>query len=618
MPKKESYMNIMKEDFKNLSIHLNKESIYSIEVFMNLIFEDLSELIKNANYFSTKEETKEFESKVDDIIIKTIENYNEKKEEYIKDNYDFIEKEEKDNDNNYLKIKGLVPISELNENDKLFNLTKFHFEEKKYYFENYILKIGLDECQKKYPLICQVLFYKKEVKNLKYLPEINDLCNYLINKFSHRISRKEANKKPINDINFGIDKNILKNFLKSWNNLKYTELSESSPLINFLIDQKDFAKFNEINKAYKSFINQQNNFLSPIIENNQNKNDILHFYIDSLQKRISIQNSKNNQIDLSELDLDSIIIKNSKRNIFNEENDNIDYINYNSFVYDLDSIEKELGEKILPGKCLFEENILKHFTFWAEGNKEILTMFAKRYNQEKLNENEKEKLMNFVKKNYLGGFSMKEFYDSFMILFFYLTEDKNELNLEKNLDNLLKIIPLDLNLSEDFNSFLKNEGRIFKLNKILEIFLYLEHLFFELNYNNNEYNFIKGEINSIDIIKNSIETFKLKDEFIKALRRFITRYLLGDKNILIDLKDENLINEFYRSDLWGIKEMKEFDKIKILLKIRLKDINIKINQALSLYENIGQNDRENIKDFIKEIQKNKEDNESGSEDEGLD
>ena len=146
----------------------------------------------------------------------------------------------------------------------------------------------------------------------------------------------------------------------------------------------------------------------------------------------------------------------------------------------------------------------------------------------------------------------------------------------------------------------------------------MEHLFFELNYNNNENNFIKEEINSIDIIKNSIETFKLKDEFIKALRRFITRYLLGDKNILIDLKDENLINEFYRADLWGIKEMKEFDKIKILLKIRLKDINIKINQALSLYENIGQKDRENVKDFIKEIQKNKEDNESGSEDEGLD
>ena len=142
--------------------------------------------------------------------------------------------------------------------------------------------------------------------------------------------------------------------------------------------------------------------MSPIIEHNQNKNDILHFYIDSLQKKISIQNSKNNQIDLSELDLDSIIIKNSKRNIFNKENDNIDYINYNSFIYDLDSIEKELGEKILPGKCLFEENNLKYCTFWAEGNKEILTMFAKRYKQQEINEKEKEILMNFVKKNYLG------------------------------------------------------------------------------------------------------------------------------------------------------------------------------------------------------------------------
>ena len=509
-------------------------------------------------------------------------------------------------------IKDLVPIEELNENEKYFMLTKFFNEEEKEknYFEHYILKVGFNTCFEKYPLLCRVLFYNKEVEVLKYLSDINNLSNKLINKFSHKISRKEANDKQIINNDFIIDQTLIDKFLNSWNKLTYSKLSRESPIINFLIDKEELDPNNQINLAYKNFIKQQNDFLNSIIypyntkKNQENKNAILYFYFDTLKKRINIQDSKNNQIDLSDLDLNTIIIKNSKRDIFNKDNDLINYTNYNSFIYDLDSIEKELGEKILPGKCLFEdskEKPLKHFIFWNEGNKEILTMLANRYNQKKIDEKEKEQMMKFVKENYRGAKKMKEFYESFFILFFYLNEDKNELNLENNLNNLLDTIPHDLNLSTDFNNFLEKEGRNIKLNKLLEIFLYLEHLYFEINYNNIEDDYLKKEINDFENIKNKIEKLNIKDEFIKALRRYITRYLIGNKNILVELKGENLINEFYKSDLWGINEMKKFDDIKHVLNAELSGVNIKIIEAFSLYEIIGQKERENFKEFSDEM-----------------
>jgi len=100
-------------------------------------------------------------------------------------------------------------------------------------------------------------------------------------------------------------------------------------------------------------------------------------------------------------------------------------------------------------------------------------------------------------------------------------------------------------------------------------------------------------------IKTKIEKLEIKSEFIKALRRYITRYLLGNKNIFMDLKEENLLNELYRSDLWGINEMRKFGEIKNVLNTGLKNIHIKIKHSLTLYENICKEDREYVKDFVK-------------------
>ena len=619
LPTDKSYINTMKFDFKKIQNSLKEENINSVEIFMHLIFERVSDLIVKSNNFlnKTPQEKKDLENKIDEIIIDTIDNYDEYKVKYIKENYSLIKNKEEHKD--YLLVKELIPTEELNEDMKLFILTKTINEEKKNYFEKYILKIGFEKCQEKYPLIFQVLFNKEDVENLKYLDDINNFINYLIKKFSHKITRKEANEKAINNIEFNINEKLRNKFLESWNNLskqkikELSELSENSPFINFLIDKKDPE--NQIIRIYNYFIKVQNNFLLPIINHNQNKEGILHFYIDTLQKEINIQNLRNNQIDLSEINLKQIIIKNSKRNIFSKNDEDIDYTHYNSFIYDLDSIEKELGEIILPGIRRFKENSFKYFTFWGEDNAEILTKFAKRYKQIKIDENDKQNLMNYVKKNYLEK-SMKELYESFFVLFFYLNEEKIEIDLNNNLIELKKLIPDNLYLSEDFNIFIEEKGKEFSSNKIIEIFLYLEHLYYELLQNNINIEDFKKDINDIEIIKDKLEKLECKEEFVRMLRRYITRNLIGNKNLSVDLK-EDLLNNIYQADLWGIEQMKNFDEITKILNTELKDINITIRQSITLYESIGEKDKETVKELVQEVKEEEDELDNSNEVENL-
>ena len=607
----------MIEVYGDLSNFLKKESVDSIEIFMNLIFEKISNLMINAGSFNDEIDVKKFESELDNIIIDSIDKYNEYKVVYLKDNYKMLEKDinelnsknNKNNDNkynnNYLIVKELLAFEELEDEMKYFVFTKTFNEEKakQNYFKYYLMKKDFIKCKNKYPLLNQLLFGSDKVNDLVYLPDINNFINYLINKFSHKISRKEAKEKIITDNYLKIDANLLKQFLGSWKKASHNELSEKSVLINFLVDNKEEPE-NQIIKLYKNFIEIQNKFLEPIINHNQNTKGILHFYVDSLKKKINIQDSKNNHIDISKIDLDSIIKKYSKRDIFSSNN-TINYTNYNTFIYDLDSIEKELGEKILPGKCLFEENELKPIIFWGEGNPEILTSFVKKYPQEKINEKEKEKIKEKIKTIYQDENLVKEFYESFQILFFYLNENKNVINIGNNLDYLLDIIPKDLNISEEFYNFLKEEGKFFKLNKIIEIYLYFEHLYFALLYIKQEEKFKNDDID-LEII-NKIDNFLNKEEFFKALRRYITRYLFGNQNML-DIKDENLIKEFYKSDLWGIDQMNNFDEVKNFLDKKSKDFNVKVGEAFIIYENFGEKDKEVIKNFINEIYPDNENN----------
>ena len=152
--------------------------------------------------------------------------------------------------------------------------------------------------------------------------------------------------------------------------------------------------------AYQNFINWQNEFLQYIIDKGKNKKN-LDFYIDELNKQVPVYEANSNQIlslncfssSIYE-DFDELINTFSKRNIYN--NGTINYSEYNTFKYDLSSIEEELAKLLLAGKCLFEKENLKLVKYLGEdfnGKSDILDSFYKKYTQIELNKEEKENIV---------------------------------------------------------------------------------------------------------------------------------------------------------------------------------------------------------------------------------
>jgi len=103
----------------------------------------------------------------------------------------------------------------------------------------------------KYPLLNQYLLDDIGPKMLYYLKEFNEFTKYMIEKYSFIISRKDAKKISIKDVQNKdpILKKKLQNFIKLWKNLKkyaikykYREnmvpkdFTENDKLINFLND----------------------------------------------------------------------------------------------------------------------------------------------------------------------------------------------------------------------------------------------------------------------------------------------------------------------------------------------------------------------------------------------
>ena len=156
--------------------------------------------------------------------------------------------------------------------------------------------------------------------------------------------------------------------------MKVKNLSKNDTLNNFLNDDAELNGGMYIAAAFQNFISWQNTFLGPIIEAVK-YNGILHYYAKNLRKKIPIQSSKINQTLLLEdsfkksqyINFEELIYSFSKRDIYLKDG-KINYLNYNSFVYDYDKIEEEFGRILLPGLCLFKnEDNLNFVAYWSEG-----------------------------------------------------------------------------------------------------------------------------------------------------------------------------------------------------------------------------------------------------------
>ena len=516
---------------------------------------------------------------------------------------------------------------------RYFNYTKYKSEDDMYKRMNE---------ENRYPLIKQFIVGNPEVRNLSYLLNFNEFTNYMVNYYSFKISRDYAKENALEDEDVVKKKDFnkkFKNFTEAWDHIKKYSIkyqcreemevkesfSKKDKLINFLIDNGEMKNGMYLAAACQKFIEWQNLFLQPILDVNM-YDGILHNYANTISKTIPVYEAKKEQIVLIKerfqnygkyIDFHDLIYAYSERNIFGE-NGKINYSDYNTFVYDYDRIEEELGKIVLSGVCCFDkETKLNFMIYWGEGfrggNSQMLIKLYGKYKQIDLKKEEKEIIYNYIskmnKKNperdgENKNYDFKDFFASMQMLIFYLTE-RGVMAEKEKINNVIKNSPSYLKLSEDCISFFDNEGKDFELNKIMSLFCFFEHLCFNdlAETLQNEYKASIPEDIKNKIIEKLIKNPDKEDKIpIKSLgtatRRLISRYLAGKMQVTDIKEDRPLANDLSREEFWEEK-IGKLEKLEGILVDKLKDFKLTVGQAYEFYNLIGEEDRKTL-NFIEE------------------
>ena len=612
-------IEIIEKDWEFIQEILQQKGIQSIQIFMNLIFKRFSDLIKKCEYFEKDQPRNEFEKEVEKLINICLLQYNDYSIRFIKENKRQLEL---DNYNIKTIINELCPPTEDIYPFKDYPLLKYFVLTKYSKRDEFIKKLGPSNIYiLKYPLLHQYLLENIDTKKLKYLPDFNEFTNYMVDYYSFKISRDDAKNKVLKNEPIFKEQgftNKFKKFISAWNEIKSKaikykcrvpmkpiELSENDRLIYFLNDDGEIGNGMYLAAACQNFITWQNTFLQPIIDSVA-QNGILHYFSKNMKKKIPVQNAKINQTLLLEdcfnnsiyYDLDDIISTYSRRDIFKEDG-TINYFNYNSFIYDFESIEEELGKILLPGKCLFDnEDNLNFMTYWSEGYRggksDTLSVFYLKYPQKDLNDEEKKYIIDYIeqqrsKKNY----DFKPILGSMQLIIFYLTN--NLYKKDEKIINILSNTRKYLKIEDNCYKLFENEGKNLSLEKLMNVYFFFEHICFrdlvntlDVSYKKDIEKPLKEEIKSklYGHKKNEIYTVS---QLAAALRRFISRYLVGERQSFDIDEKTNLTDHLSRIDLWEQK-IGKLDDLNVILSLELDEFKLKVGQAYNFYQLLADSD----------------------------
>ena len=519
---------------------------------------------------------------------------------------------------------------------KYFKLTKYKTEED---FEKRM------PSKEKYFLTSLLLIKVDEFKKLKYLPDFNEFINLMIEEYSFKISRSDAKDRSLNEEIIYKNESFkikLKKFLKAWKEIKdeavkyecgkdmpVKSLSDTDKLNYFLNDKGEIGGGMYIAAAYTKFIEWQNTILQPIIDSNP-LGGILYNYVDILKKKIPVQEASNEQIVLIDKRIDDskyssikdIIYSFSERNIFSDSG-KINYSDYNSFLYDYDSIEEELGRIILPGVLQFDsEKKLNFVVYWSEGfrggNSEIISKFYFKYKQKDLSEEEKKKIKEYIiiknkEQIEIYGFKkdFKEIYASLQILIFFLTEHPIQKDDEKISEIISKYADKYFKISNDCKEFFESEAKDITINKLMNLFFIIEHLCFNDLCINLQLD-LKLEIpqeQKDTVIEKLLKSYNKKLYTLKdlaaAVRRYISRFLVGFAQTSEAQNEGKLSDYLSRQDLWEERVWGQDCDLIDEINRHIGGLNLKISQAYKFYELIGEEDKKEIEFLNEEDDKNK-------------
>ena len=618
-------LQIIEINWNLLKEALNQKNIDSIQIFINMIFKDLSKAIKFYKISKEQNDLESFEKKVENLISNIINVYPNYRKVY--------------NENIEIDIKNLktlvserVPPESESYSEEEYPMFKyFHFTI--YKSQKDLLNSILDK--DKYPLIYYFISNYQKLKMLKYLPAFNEFTNYMTDYYSFKVSREEAKNRTLENEEIVKDKEFnikFKNFVDAWEHIKSyavkyrcrenmnikNEFTVKDKLSYFLNDDKEINNGMYLASACQNFIEWQNEFLSEIIESYKEKG-MLNKYVNknNLLKKIPLQKAKPEQIIIIEekfkkngdnyIDFNDLIYALSERKIF-DDNGKINYSNYNTFNYDYDKLEEELGKIILSDTCFFKgEDDLNFIIYWGElfrgDNSTIIQELDEKYPQVDLVIKEKEDVINYIKdmnktnqeKNN-KPYDFKNFFGSIQILMRHLVIEE-EAKKDETIFNIIKTNSAHLRLSDDFINFINKEGKNLNLNKILSLYSIFEHLLskdlFDLLGQNYKVQIPEETKNKIieKLLKNNNENDLVPiNELAAATRRFITRYLVGTTQIVDMNENRELYFDLTLSYLWD-EPLRKSDDLMDLLYPKIEEFKLKISQAYEFYNIIGEEDK---------------------------
>ena len=605
-----SILFILKKDWELLIEELAKRQVNNIQCFLNMIIPELSKIIsENDKNMTNPNERNEFENLCDNVIENAIANYNDYYKIYNKNNKEILEMKDE-------SIKSILEeTSDINNlSNEIYPLINYFYTANYTNYEKFYEEfISIPNNNIKYPVIMNYLNYSQDEIFNKFFESfklINPFVNYVIEKYSNKITREEAKNKLIkneikNDENM---KKLFNDFKKGWEKI-YKNLSnydchgqlpeknitEDDCLAYCLNDnlEDNYGKY--IATAYKDFITYQNNFLKSLIENNIN-NEYLYEYSNQIKKEIIVQRAKKEEIVSLEIEnelfdsFEDLVIFFSYRNFFNE-NGNINYLNYKQNKFDFYSIEVELSKILLPQKRLFKNEQIQDFIIYAfenfNNNSNIILDFIEKIKKMELLSNDEKANLNKIIKN----IDYKLILFNLQSLFLYFVNKKN-INGNEILNDEIKNLPTKIiKLDNEFIDIFTNRQIKIKLNQLIDFYEYIELLNYDKilkNVSEKAKNKLTQEnINRLNKhFENNAQLLINKKELGNAIRKFICRYLIGDlfKNFEWNIFD--LIKD--RTELWNQNFLLKNNEKKFEKEIeRLVNIGIIIGQSVDFYEKLG-------------------------------
>ena len=596
-------IHILNTNWKLLKKELEKKNINNIYCFMNIIFDEINQIIKNSKEMKTAEDRIEFEKQFNEIINTHIINYNKLSENYLKI-CNIYEGTSKD------PILGF-PQNIEDKYPYLYDLFSIRTVSKEGIIE---IIDSIDKSNDLYPALYYYLHTNEDSVNyLQNINLMNEFVLFTIENYSYQIDREKAknlkmssevkNGKipivPFNNFKLAFnDHNIyLKELqyncisLKGINKKKLDEISDPSlPLYSFLIDNGDFSYGMQIAAIYQDFSKIQNSFLQNI-KPKINKIERLKYLVKKMEEKIPPQKAK-------KCNIISFKINSENYNCFLQMLLLYSYKDsYGNIKYDLNSIENDLESILLPEKKLFDDNIyvIYQYESFRNNNSSVIPNFCENFPQIELNDKEKQDLYSFRDKQESND-SNKKILFSIQLLIFYLS-DKNNKELVKNKtikeilnDNLL---PNFIHMSEETIKLFDEHN--FSLSKLFSVYEYFELLCYDDFKKNTDEDYMEKVPD--EKLKKLNEHFEKKDNAGKgylitkvilssAVRKFISRFLSGKRNEQeVNCNFELFTYMQFREDIWK-KEVRENNNFERELS-ELIQINILAKNSIDLYEVLG-------------------------------